>query len=335
MNPAALAYYACPRCSAHPLQAQPAGPQPREDQEHLACPGCGSRYPVRAGIPRFVAASNYADSFGYQWNLHRRTQLDSTTGLSVSADRVFGVTGWSRDLAGEVVLEAGCGAGRFTEILLGTGATVFAFDYSSAVVANRANHGDPPNLHLFQADIFEIPLRREAFDKVFCLGVLQHTPDPARAFASLARFVRPGGELVIDVYAKRVSALLSWKYLLRPFTRRLDKQRLHRLIEAAVPKLVPVSAALRRVGGRAGARLLPIVEYSHLGLPRKLNEEWAILDTFDMYAPEHDHPQSLRTVRHWFESNGLVAVTVREGPNGFVGKGRRPPHTGNADPCAA
>ena len=50
-------------------------------------------------------------------------------------------------------------------------------------------------------------------------------------------------------------------------------------------------------GRRIGARLIPIVEYYHSGLSDDLNEEWAVLDTFDMYSPRHDHPQSMGSVR--------------------------------------
>lgn len=316
----ALSCFACPACAGRLAPRATISRQP----DALHCLGCGADYPVVGGIPRFVPPENYASSFGYQWNVHRRTQLDSNTGLPISRDRVFGVTGWPRDLRGSTVLEVGSGAGRFTEVLVATGAQVFSFDYSSAAEANYTNNGAAPNLYVFQADIYRIPLQREAFDKVLCLGVLQHTPDPAAAFRSLALQVKPGGELVIDVYAKRLSALLSWKYLLRPVTKRLERQRLYRLVEAAVDILLPAAVMLRRVGGRSGARLLPIVEYSHLGLPPALNREWAILDTFDMYSPAHDHPQSLATVRRWFAEAGFAEIEVRDGPNGVVGRGMRP-----------
>ena len=82
-------------------------------------------------------------------------------------------------------MEAGSGAGRFTEVLLQTGAEVFSFDYSNAVEANLSNNGEKLNLHLFQGDILNIPFPEEYFDKVICLGVLQHTPDPEKAFISL------------------------------------------------------------------------------------------------------------------------------------------------------
>jgi SAM-dependent methyltransferase len=221
-------------------------------------------------------------------------------------------------------LEAGSGAGRFTEVLLQTGAELFSFDYSNAVEGNLANNGKQPNLHLFQGDIFNIPLPEGSFDKVGCLGVLQHTPDAEKAFSSLARCVKPGGELVIDVYRADLLAYIHWKYILRPLTKRMAKERLYRVISEITPRLVPLAGLLRRIGGRAGARLVPIVEYSYLRLPRAMNREWAILDTFDMYSPEHDHPQRISTVRSWFQSAGFIDVDVRRGPNGIVGRGSKP-----------
>jgi SAM-dependent methyltransferase len=134
-----------------------------------------------------VPVENYAANFGLQWNRFRQTQLDSYTGLSLSRQRLFLASGCPTCLEGQLILEAGSGAGRFTEVLLETGAEVFSFDYSNAVEANASNNGEQPNLHLFQGDIFNIPFSKESFDEVICIGVLQHTPDPQRAFKNLAK----------------------------------------------------------------------------------------------------------------------------------------------------
>lgn len=321
-----LALHVCPTCRSPRLQLQTSTTDAdgSVSDGRIRCESCAADYAVVAGLPRFVPASNYADSFGFQWNRHARTQLDSHSGLPISRDRVLGALGPGVSLAGRRVLEAGSGAGRFTEVLVRAGADLVSFDYSSAVDANASNQQSPPNLHLFQGDIFNIPLAEAGFDTVLCLGVIQHTPDPAAAFRSLARYVRPGGQLVIDSYTRNLAALLHWKYVLRPITRRMRKETLYRVVERITPPLVPLAKWLRRVAGRWGARLVPIVEYAHLGLPPALNVQWAILDTFDMYSPAHDHPASLATVAAWFVQAGFVDVQVRHGPNGVVGSGRRP-----------
>jgi SAM-dependent methyltransferase len=306
--------FVCPACRA-PLAAAP---------DALHFPSCDASYRVAHGIPRFVPADNYSASFGLQWNRHRRTQLDSAVGKPISEKRLFETTRWPREMRGARVLEAGSGAGRFTEVLVRTGATVHSFDYSSAVDANAANNASHANLRLFQGDIFAIPLREQWFDHVLCLGVLQHTPDPSRAFLSLARHVKPGGDLVIDVYRRSLAARLHWKYALRPLTRRLDADRLYRWVSAITPPLVAPTRWLKRVGGRAAARLSPIVEYSHLGLTPEQNVQWAVLDTFDMYAPAYDLPQSAADVRAWYAQAGFVDVEAFDGYNGVVGRGRRP-----------
>ncbi|MDO8463074.1 MAG: class I SAM-dependent methyltransferase [bacterium] len=276
------------------------------------------------GLPRFVADEHYASSFGLQWMRHARAQLDVTTGQPISYDRLFSVTGWPARMEGERVLEAGCGAGRFTAVLAGSGAAVSSFDLSQAVEANAANHGNLPNVRIFQASITDIPFAPGQFDRVLCLGVLQHTPDPAAAFHALAAQVRPGGALAVDVYRRDLLALLQWKYVLRPLTKRLPPAVLYRVIARAVPALLPVARTARRIVGRAGARLVPIAEYGHLGFTADIAREWAILDTFDMLSPQHDHPQTLAAVRQWFADAGFVDVVVEKGLNGIIGRGTRP-----------
>ena len=319
MNEQIIGVFQCPDCKGKLTfgRSEP-------DSEALACASCGRLHRVIDGIPRFVPEPNYADSFGYQWNVHAKTQLDSNCGVAVSRDRVNLVTQWPAKLEGELVLEAGSGAGRFTEVLVKTGATILSFDYLTAVDANQRNNGDSENLVLFQGDIFNIPVKDCSVDRVFCLGVIQHTPDPHAAFVSLASKLKPGGSLVIDIYADDWKARMQWKYLLRPLTKRMNSLRLYNFIAAVTPTLVPVTRFLRSIAGRTGARISPIVEYSYLGLRPDINEQWAILDTFDMYSPAHDHPKSQDEVQSWFREIGFENVEVCRGPNGVVGRGTRP-----------
>src|SRR6266536_1742499 len=105
----------------------------------LDCTGCGQTYPIVRHVPRFVRDANYATGFGLQWNAHRRTQYDEVTGVDVSERRFFSSTRWPRELHGEIIIEPGSGAGRFTRHAADTGATVLSLDFSSAVDANYSS----------------------------------------------------------------------------------------------------------------------------------------------------------------------------------------------------
>jgi SAM-dependent methyltransferase len=285
------------------------------------------RYPIREFIPRFVPASNYADNFGMQWNRFRQTQLDSHSGQPISADRFWKATGWQpEEIRGQWVLDVGCGAGRFAEVALSAGAKLIALDYSSAVDACYANLRHHANLHVVQGDVYALPFPKGFFPLVYSLGVLQHTPDVQRAFAALPPLLAPGGKLCVDYYWKRIRTMLHPKYVLRPITKRMSRGKLFGMLERRVPALLRTSQILGRVPllGRGLQRLIPVVDYTGIYplSPQQL-EEWALLDTFDMLAPEYDNPQTVGTVRRWLEAAGLAGIEVfHEGH--LVGRGHRP-----------
>ena len=281
-------------------------------------------YPVRNSIPRFVPESNYADNFGMQWNTFRQTQLDSYSGQPISAERFWRATGWRpADLNGKWVFDAGCGAGRFAEVALLAGAKVVALDYSSAVEAARTNLERFPNVHVIQGDIYSLPLARAFFPFIYSLCVLQHTPDVGRAFACLPPHACAGGRICVDVYWKRIRTMLHTKYLLRPFTKRMSKQSLFRALEKHVPRMLPMSQSAHRIPfvGRLLARAVPVADYTgRYPLNAQQLREWALLDTFDMLAPEYDNPQTSTTLRRWLRDAGLEQAEVfQEGH--LVGRG--------------
>jgi len=152
----------------------------------------GARYPSIGGIPRLVPAEHYAANFGLQWNTFAATQLDSVAGINFTFN-----TFWNNTLETARFLWQDGARGRArvpdaSRELLEAGARVISFDYSSAVEANWRNNGAHGELLLFQGDIYDMPFDDGTFDFVFCYGVLQHSPDPARAFEALFSKVHPG-----------------------------------------------------------------------------------------------------------------------------------------------
>jgi 2-polyprenyl-3-methyl-5-hydroxy-6-metoxy-1,4-benzoquinol methylase len=285
------------------------------------------RYPVRGGIPRFVPETNYADNFGMQWNEFSKTQLDSHSGHPISARRFWSATGWKpASLAGHWVLDAGCGAGRFAEVALDAGATVVALDFSSAVDACDANLRSHPNLHVVQGDIYSLPFHNESFSFVYSLGVLQHTPDVAKAFFSLPPLIRSGGSLCVDFYRRSWKSALLPKYWLRPLTKRLPKNLLFAALKRLVPILLPVSVLLGRTPaiGHHLRRVVPVANYvGSLPLSEAQQLEWSLLDTFDWLSPAYDNPQTPKTVLSWFERAGMARIEVLHAGH-LVGRGEKP-----------
>jgi 2-polyprenyl-3-methyl-5-hydroxy-6-metoxy-1,4-benzoquinol methylase len=289
---------------------------------------CGAHiYPVENFIPRFVPRSNYADNFGIQWNKFRKTQLDSYSGHSISSNRFWNATGWRpEEIAGHWLLDAGCGAGRFAEVALRSGANVVALDYSSAVDACNANLRHHPNLHVVQGDIYALPFARETFAFIYSLGVLQHTPDVARAFAALPPMVAEGGRLCVDYYEKSLKSRLLPKYWLRPLTRRMAKPTLFALLERFVPPMLAMSQTLGRVPltGKLLKRFVPVANYQGiLPLNEAQHREWSLLDTFDWLSPSYDHPQTAATAHLWFEQAGFQEVELLRVGH-LVARGRKP-----------
>ena len=321
------------RCLVH---GEPIGPDSgrTDDVGHgdvpaLVC-ASGCRVPVVRGVPRFVSSDDYAAAFGWQWTHFRKSQLDSHTGTTISRDRLTRCLGGSLSIVrGKTVLEAGCGAGRFTEILLDAGARVFAADLSAAVDANYANCGGSSEYFVCQADIRRLPVAPRSFDIVLCLGVVQHTPEPEETIAALARDVAPGGLLVIDHYSRDYPATAP-RRVLRDLLLRMPPERARQVALGTARALLPVHRALwrrRRGFGRLRrylGRVSPVVDYyeAYPQLGTQLLSEWAVLDTHDTLTDRYKHLRGPDEIRDTLVGLGLADIEVSVGGNGIEARAR-------------
>lgn len=294
----------------------------------------GQRYPIIAGITRFVGAENYSADFGAQWNMFPKTQLDSFSGIDVSESRLARcLRGNLASLKGKKVLEAGSGAGRFTEILLKYGAIVHSFDYSNAVEANAKNNGDHENLVLVQADIRKIPFPKATYDYVICLGVLQHTPNPEESIKCLWEMVRPGGALVVDHYPWKWRIVLPLPIgealaLYRLIVLRLPREVRFKFIKVLVDFWFPLhwkfkdSPFIQRILRRVSPVLF---YYPHIKLrDRQMYYEWALLDTHDGTTDFYKHRRTVSQIRSCLEAIGATDIVVQAGGNGVEAFCRKP-----------
>ncbi len=300
----------CLRCGA------PFLPETSWESTGTRCGGCGMAVPVIRGIPRFVASDAYTASFSFEWNRHRKTQLDDA--FSRESEETFrektGLT--PEEAAGRLILDVGCGMGRFADVVSRWGGKVIGIDMSLAVEAAYANLGGRENVRILQADLFHLPFRPGTFDIVYSLGVLHHTPDCEKAFRTLIRLVRPGGRVCVWVYGT-MGPWERFARLYRKLTVRMPKPLLHALCHLAIPWYHVCR--------------LPLVGdllWTVLPISRHPNPDWRVLDTFDWYSPQYQSLHTFPEVYRWFTSEGLTDIQLLDLPVALSGRRRLPGERG-------
>jgi SAM-dependent methyltransferase len=279
-----------------------------EQENGYACPSCGRKFPAVRGVLRFVEAHSYADSFGFQWQKFDQTQLDQ--GGRTLSDRDFRrKTGLKpEDLKGKLVLDVGCGMGRFAEVATRWGARVVGIDLSAAAEVAARNLADREFVAL-QADVFALPFALESFDYIYSMGVLHHTPDCEKAFKTLPQYLRPGGGIAIWLYSG-YNKWYRFSDIYRNFTHRMSAPVLLGILRVAVPFFYWLDRGLRAIPlvGR------PLAGFIHHVFPvnRHSNPEMRVLDTFDWYSPKYQSKHTYEQVFRWFEDCGLKDLNVGE-----------------------
>ena len=242
-------------------------------------------------------------TYGLQWNRFRilRPEEDRAT--------FFNRTGLSHDdLAGAVVLDAGCGMGRYLRVAAEAGANVVGLDLSESTRAAREMTEDlADRVLVLRGDLLRPPLAEGTFDQIYSIGVLDHTPDPRRAFLAVARLLKPGGRIAIWVYRKE-----------RPLLERIIN--VHRAVSTRLPLGVglflsrlmsPVGGIKRRLMASRNqlvARCGVALNVATIGVSMHPDPEVRVCDTLDWYAPRYMSRHTFDEVAGWFAEAGLVDV---------------------------
>ncbi len=293
----------CPQCGRELTLARPDVTGVEEVEEGLLeCPG-GHTFPIRRGVPRFVQhtlnedQARSRDSFGYEWT--RLYPLHGHLDTVAQEQHIF--LEYTRSLPsdwhGQVVLDAGCGNGRYARIASEWGARVVAVDISDAVEVARQNTRDSALIDVIQADLFRLPFRPEAFDVVYSIGVLHHTPDAAGAFRAIGELVRPGGWLAIFVHGRGNRVLYATNRLVRRFTSRASYSATWRF-SAFLTAVAKVLTSIPFVG--------PVL---YMDLRQVLFLQPDLHNTFDHYSAGFTSFHTRDEVRDWYR--GWADVVVR------------------------
>jgi SAM-dependent methyltransferase len=268
----------------------------------LLCKKCNKSFLINDFIPRFVETDRYVDSFSFEWNVFHDVQIDILNNTSESEDTFKYKTRFRKeDVKGKVFLDAGIGAGRFAEVVSRWGGEVIGFDLSFAVEAAYKNIGKRQNVHIVQADIFKPPFKGEAFDHMYSIGVLHHTPDARKAFESLIPFLKKGGAFAVFIYERGIYHRYS--DLWRKVTVKLPLRVMYIISAIAIPlyyihKIPFLGAALQFA--------FPTANWQKW--------RWRWLDTFDWYTPKYQWKHTYPEVYRWYKENGFQNMELFDYP---------------------
>ena len=67
------------------------------------------------------------------------------------------------------------------------------------------------NITIMKSDIFNMPFKNNIFDKIWCSGVIHHTPNPEIALQKLIKVLKKNGKIYLLIYGKRPSPYLFFK----------------------------------------------------------------------------------------------------------------------------
>jgi SAM-dependent methyltransferase len=215
----------------------------------LAC-ARGHTFPITDGVARFVQheldadQARSRDSFGHEWTTlypdhgHTAAERQAERDIFLEYTRTI-----PSEFRGKLVLDAGCGNGRYAMLANEWGARVVAVDISSAVEVARANLSQRPDVAVLQADLFKLPFRPDTFDAAYSVGVLHHTPDAKRAFERIQPLVKPGGFFSIFIHGQGNRAL----YAVNRRLRRWSSQASYRTVWNFCLVLTAVGKLLEKV----------------------------------------------------------------------------------------
>jgi SAM-dependent methyltransferase/uncharacterized protein YbaR (Trm112 family) len=306
----------CPDCKGDLTLVDDTPAMPDVETGSLTCDACSVPFPIVRGIPRFVGSDKYVGSFSYEWNRWNQVQLDIANGRTESEETFAEKTSFTpAELKGKLVLDVGCGAGRFLDVASRWGAHVIGIDLSFAVEASQRNVGHRPNVSVIQADVFRLPFRDGTFDAIFSIGVLHHSRDTREAFLQLPQLLKNGGDLAVWLYYYQDEVYNAasdfWRAVLRPFPTSVV-YAWSWLLVTLFSSLWARPVMSRHPWGHL-RRVLPVNTHP--------DRHWRMLDTFDWYSPRYqDKDCSPARVLGWCREGGIRDVQILDFPTSIRGR---------------
>lgn len=305
------------------------------------------KFPIIGGVPRFVVdkTKNFIkteDAFSTKWknfnlNYHKKEWV------KLQNNWFFQRFGWKKLSKFNSflktrtrLLDAGTGIGNSAKLLSkNQDSVVFAIDASQSIEFAYKKYGNASNIHFFQADIRQLPFKKNFFDFILSDQVLHHTKDTETSFKYLTKFLQKQGIISIYVYKKKAPIReFSDDYIRQTTVKMTTKQ----CIEFS-KDMANLGRDLAKINKKITInRDIPILEIKKGTYDIQRFIYWYFLKcfwsednnyqrsvgvNFDWYFPKYAYRHTPEEVRKWFKDCKLEIIHFNEIESGISITGKK------------
>lgn len=205
----------------------------KKEKDIITCKSCKKKYVIDKGIIKMDLNDDFLTkkvkkTYDFGWNKWRGFRNEYTKEFFSMVKPLK-----KEDFKGKVIVDLGCGQGRFTKILADCSAKeIIAIDIGNSIYLAKNKLKKHKNISFIQADIYNLPLKPK-IDMVVCLGVLQHLKSPSLAFKKIIELCKNGTEVVIWVYGN--SRIITLLKSIRKFSKKMPLKIVYYLTYALCP----------------------------------------------------------------------------------------------------
>jgi SAM-dependent methyltransferase len=305
------------------------------------------RFPIIRGIPRLVSDKQKdfvktEDAFSSKWRHFNKTYHDKkwVDGQKKWFLERFGWKAISKFNAflktRTKILDAGTGVGNSAKLFSSNpNAQVFAIDASQSVEFAYRKYGKAKNIHFLQADIRNLPFRKNFFDFICSDQVLHHTKDTESSFKMLSKLLTKNGLISMYVYRKKGPMREFADDFIRKSTIKMTEKQCMEFSKSmallgkslsqlkkkiTIPRDIPL---LQIKAGTYDVQRFLYWNFLKCWWSPDVPFEQSIATNFDWYFPKFAYRHTEEEIRKWFKDVKLKIIHFNEIESGYSVNGEK------------
>ncbi|MCP5062686.1 MAG: methyltransferase domain-containing protein [Ignavibacteriae bacterium] len=305
-----------------------------------------SWYAIFEGVPRMVPdkwfskkpfADRYKDKFpqevlpliDFSGTVTNNNKHQQTIGVFTNEWSKYQNVGWNiatedfnkktlfyeENMKDKLVLDVGCGNGRYCYAATLQGANVIGVDLNDAIhftYKNVKKHG----VQCVQGDILNLPFKKDTFNFIFSIGVLHHTQDTENGFKGLVPLLDKGGKISTTYYRKGTIMRELTDNVIRFFSTKMPDKMVWRLsyIPSTIAKILRLIPVFKKYGNWIHVDQIVHTAIVHMRPQHDICYDW--------WAPKIANRYKKSTIHSWYEDVDLNNISeIYYGPNAVAFKG--------------